>query len=327
MARFGEVLTAMVTPFDANGAIDLDAAQALAKWLVAQGNDGLVIAGTTGEAPTLTDEEQLDLIKAVCEAVTVPVIGGAGSNDTKHAIHLTSAMKSLGAAGVLSVTPYYNRPSQAGIEAHFRAVASATDLPVIVYDIPIRTGRKIDNKVMLRLAHEVKNVVAVKDAANDVSSSAKLMAEAPESFELISGNDDQTLPLLSIGAGSVIGVATHWAAAECKEMITAFLKGDVEHARLVNARLIESWVFEGGDATPNPQPTKAMLRTLGHKVGHCRPPMDGEPADLEDRARAVWARLHPNGSPAGSSSGASSTAHETEHPREPQTHGTLLRPS
>ena len=173
MARFGEVLTAMVTPFDANGAIDLDAAQALAKWLVAQGNDGLVIAGTTGEAPTLTDEEQLDLIKAVCEAVTVPVIGGAGSNDTKHAIHLTSAMKGLGAAGVLSVTPYYNRPSQAGIEAHFRAVASATDLPVIVYDIPIRTGRKIDNKVMLRLAHEVKNVVAVKDAANDVSSSAE----------------------------------------------------------------------------------------------------------------------------------------------------------
>ena len=323
MARFGEVLTAMVTPFDASGAIDLDSAQALAKWLVAQGNDGLVIAGTTGEAPTLTDEEQLDLIKAVCEAVTVPVIGGAGSNDTKHAIHLTSAMKGLGAAGVLSVTPYYNRPSQAGIEAHFRAVAAATDLPVIVYDIPIRTGRKIDNKVMLRLAHEVKNVVAVKDAANDVSSSAKLMAEAPDSFELISGNDDQTLPLLSIGAGSVIGVATHWAAAECKEMITAFLKGDVEHARLVNARLIESWVFEGGDATPNPQPTKAMLRTLGHNVGRCRPPMDGEPADLEDRARAVWANLHPSGTHGGSGPGTGTKAHVPEA----QTHGTLLRPS
>lgn len=327
MARFGEVLTAMVTPFDANGAIDLDEAQALAKWLVAQGNDGLVIAGTTGEAPTLTDDEQLDLIKAVCEAVTVPVIGGAGSNDTRHAIELTKAMKGLGAAGVLSVTPYYNRPSQAGIEAHFRAVAAATTLPVIVYDIPIRTGRKIDNKVMLRLAHDVKNVVGVKDAANDVSSSAKLMAEAPDGFELISGNDDQTLPLLSIGAGSVIGVATHWAAAECKEMIAAFLKGDVEHARLVNARLIESWVFEGGDATPNPQPTKAMLRTLGHKVGHCRPPMDGEPADLEDRARKVWANLHPKGSASTGSatSGSSTKANPSERP--PQNHGKLLRPS
>lgn len=217
MARFGEVLTAMVTPFDAEGKVNFDAAQALAKWLVEQGNDGLVIAGTTGEAPTLTDEEQIDLIKAVCEAVTVPVIGGAGSNNTPHALHFTKAMKGLGCAGVLTVTPYYNRPSQAGIEAHFRAVAEATELPVILYDIPVRTGRKIDNAVMLRLAREYSNVVAVKDAANDISSSARLMAEAPAGFELISGNDDVTLPLLSIGGSAVIGVATHWSAAEHKE--------------------------------------------------------------------------------------------------------------
>ncbi len=291
MSRFGEVLTAMVTPFDSTGALDLDAAQALARWHVAQGNDGLVIAGTTGEAPTLSDEEQLDLIKAVCEAVTVPVIGGAGSNDTPHALHLTRAMAGLGCAGVLTVTPYYNRPSQAGIERHFRAVAEATNLPVIMYDIPIRTGRKIANEVMLRLARDCSNVVAVKDAASDVSSSARLMAEAPSGFELISGNDDQTLALLSIGGSAVIGVATAWAASEHKEMITSFKKGDVERARSVNARLLGSYSFETGDANPNPQPVKAMLRTLGHPVGHCRPPMDGEPDDLEARARKVYAEL------------------------------------
>ena len=291
MSRFGEVLTAMVTPFDASGALDLDAAQALARWHVAQGNDGLVIAGTTGEAPTLSDEEQLDLIKAVCEAVTVPVIGGAGSNDTPHALHLTKAMAGLGCAGVLTVTPYYNRPSQAGIERHFRAVAAATTLPVIMYDIPVRTGRKIANEVMLRLARECSNIVAVKDAASDVSSSARLMAQAPSGFELISGNDDQTLPLLSIGGSGVIGVATAWSASEHKEMITSFKKGDVERARSVNARLLGSYAYETGDANPNPQPVKAMLRTLGHPVGYCRPPMDGEPDDLEDRARKVYADL------------------------------------
>jgi 4-hydroxy-tetrahydrodipicolinate synthase len=292
MARFGEVLTAMVTPFDANGALDLDAAVKVAKWHVENGNDGLVIAGTTGEAPTLSDAEQFDLIKAICEAVTVPVIGGAGSNDTPHALHLTKTMKSLGAAGVLSVTPYYNRPSQAGIENHFRAVAAATDLPVIVYDIPVRTGRKISNDVLLRLARECSNVVAVKDAANDLPSSARLMAEAPAGFELISGNDDMTLGILAVGGTGVIGVATAWSAKQHKEMIVAFKKGDVDLARQINARLIESYLFETGDANPNPQPTKAMLRTLGLPVGECRPPMDGAPPDLEERARGVYARLN-----------------------------------
>lgn len=291
MSRFGDVLTAMITPFDANGSVNFDEAAKLAKWLVANGNDGLVIAGTTGESPTLTDQEQFDLIKCVCEAVTVPVIAGAGSNDTPHALSLTKAMASLGAAGVLSVTPYYNRPSQAGIAAHFSAVANSTELPVILYDIPVRTGRKIDNATLISLANKHSNVIAVKDAANDVSSSATLMAHAPSGFELISGNDNQTLPLMSIGCSAVIGVATHWSGPEHKEMITAFKKGDVDRARQINARLLESYVFEGSDNTPNPQPTKAMMRTLGHNVGFCRPPMDGEPADLEARAQSVWSNL------------------------------------
>ncbi len=145
--RFGSVLTAMVTPFDAEGALDLDAAVSLARWLEANGNDGLVIAGTTGEAPTLTDAEQLDLIAAVAGAVTIPVVAGTGSNDTHHAIEMTAKASGLGVAGCLVVTPYYNRPSQAGLEAHFKAVAAATALPVIVYDIPIRTGRKVVDRL------------------------------------------------------------------------------------------------------------------------------------------------------------------------------------
>src|SRR5262245_1011517 len=141
--RFGGVATAMVTPFDGDGALDLDAARDLARWLQANGNDGLVVAGTTGESPTLTDDEKLSLWAAVAEAVTIPVVAGTGTNDTAHSVHLTEQATKLGVAGVLALCPYYNRPSQAGIEAHLTAMAAATDLPVVIYDIPIRTGRKI----------------------------------------------------------------------------------------------------------------------------------------------------------------------------------------
>ena len=291
MARFGEVLTAMVTPFHDDLSVDYDGAAALARWLVDQGNDGLVVAGTTGEAPTLTDDEQLELARVVCGAVTVPVIVGTGSNDTRHGIELTAAAAATGAAGVLCVTPYYSRPSQAGIEAHFRALAEATELPLMIYDIPVRTGRRIETETILRLVRDVPNVVAVKDALGLPAESARLVAEAGDGFELYSGDDNMTLPLLSIGAVGVVGVATHWAAAEVKEMITAFKKGDVERARQVNARLLESWSFESGDLNPNPIPTKALLRTLGQPAGPTRPPIGPCPDGLEDRAREVMNRL------------------------------------
>ncbi len=148
MARFGRVLSAMVTPFDGEGALDLDAAKVLARYLQDHGNDGLVIAGTTGEAPTLSDDERLALFAAVIETVTIPVIAGTGTNDTRHSVHLTKQAKALGAAGILAVCPYYNRPSQAGIEAHMRAIAAAGDLPVVIYDIPVRTGRKISTATL-----------------------------------------------------------------------------------------------------------------------------------------------------------------------------------
>ncbi|MBV8690760.1 MAG: 4-hydroxy-tetrahydrodipicolinate synthase [Actinobacteria bacterium] len=289
--RFGAVLTAMVTPFDANGALDLDTAAQLARWLVDHGNDGLVVTGTTGEGPVLTDEEEISLWKAVREAVSVPIVAGAGTNDTRHSVQQVKAAEAAGVDGILAVTPYYNRPSQAGIEGHFRAIAAATSLPVMLYDIPIRTGRKIAHDTLIRLITEVPNIVAVKDAALDVSASARLVADAPDDFDLYSGNDDQTLPLLSIGAVGVVGVATHWAGTQMGEMIAAFSKGDVDEARRLNARMLESYDFESGDLTPNPVPAKAMMRVLGIPVGECRLPNAPAPAGLEDRARDVLARL------------------------------------
>jgi 4-hydroxy-tetrahydrodipicolinate synthase len=292
MPRFGPVMTAMVTPFDAHGRVDLEGAASLATWLVEQGNDALVLTGTTGEASTLTDDEQVEVWRVVRAAVDVPLIAGSGTNDTRHAAELTAQADAAGMDAVLVVTPYYNRPSQAGLEAHFRHLAAATRLPVMLYDIPIRAGRKISHEVLLRLAREVPNIFGVKDAAGDPVESARLVAEAPPDFELYSGDSALTLQLLSIGAVGVIGVCTHWAAREMGEMIAAYEKGEVQRAREINARLIESYDFEGGDLHPNPVPTKAMLRTLGQPAGECRLPMGPTPPGLEDRAREVKQRLH-----------------------------------
>ncbi|MEK7410768.1 MAG: 4-hydroxy-tetrahydrodipicolinate synthase, partial [Actinomycetota bacterium] len=214
MPRFGQVITAMVTPFDANGALDLDGVRRLAKWLQDNGNDGLVVGGTTGEASTLSDDEKLALFAAAAEAVTIPVIAGTGSNDTAHSVHLTKQASTLGIAGVLAVGPYYNRPSQSGIEAHIRAVCAATSLPVIVYDIPVRTGRKIATATIVKLAREVQNLVALKDAAGNPAETAVLVSQVPTSFELYSGDDSFTLPFMAIGGVGVIGVATHWSATD-----------------------------------------------------------------------------------------------------------------
>ncbi|MGH9062534.1 MAG: 4-hydroxy-tetrahydrodipicolinate synthase [Acidimicrobiales bacterium] len=289
--RFGAVLTAMVTPFRPDGSLDLDGAARLARWLTGHGSDGLVVAGTTGESPTLDDREKVDLWRAVAEAVTVPVIAGSGTNDTAHSVELTKAAEAAGVTAVLAVTPYYSRPSQAGLAAHFRAVAGATSLPVMIYDIPVRTGRKVETATLLELARTTANVLAVKDAAANPAASAQLLARAPDGFELYSGDDAMTLPLLSVGGAGVVGVATHWCGVEMGEMVRAFARGDVEEARVANARLVDSYAFETGDDAPNPVPTKAVLRVLGLPGGACRLPMGPEPPGLEDRARAVLAGL------------------------------------
>jgi 4-hydroxy-tetrahydrodipicolinate synthase len=291
MARFGRVLSAMVTPFDSEGRLDLDEAQRLARWLQHQGNDGLVVSGTTGESPTLTDDERLSLFAAVIEAVNIPVIAGTGTNDTAHSVHLTKEATALGATGILAVCPYYNRPSQAGIEAHLRAMAEASPLPHVVYDIPVRSGRKISTALLLKLAREVSNVVALKDAAGNPGETAALISSAPDGFEVYSGDDGLTLPLLATGAVGVIGVATHWTGVDHQEMFDLWEKGDTVGARLVNSRLLESFAFESGDDAPNPIPTKAMMRHLGFGVGQARLPMGPAPAFVDERAPQVLANL------------------------------------
>lgn len=291
MARFGRVLSAMVTPFDGNGDLDVDGAARLAKWLQDQGHDGLVIAGTTGEAPTLTDDERLSLFAAVIGAVTIPVVAGTGTNDTAHSVHLTREAKALGAAGILAVCPYYNRPSQSGIEAHMRAIAAASDLPVMIYDIPVRSGRKMESAMMLRLAREVPTVLALKDAAGNPGATASVVRDAPAGFEVYGGDDIFTLPLLAVGAVGTVGVATHWTAPDHQEMFDLWEKGDTRAARLVNARLLESFAFETGDEAPNPIPTKAVLRHLGLPAGQARLPMGDAPTWVDAKVPEILANL------------------------------------
>lgn len=291
VSRFGALLPAMVTPFDADGALDADGAVRLARWLADNGSDGLVLAGTTGESPVLTDDEMSVLWETVAHAVTIPVVAGTSTNDTAHSVELTRRAASAGAAGILAVTPYYSRPSQQGIAAHFEAVAGASGLPVILYDIPIRSGRRIARETMLRLARDVRTIVGVKDATGDIAGAAQLIQEAPPGFELYSGDDPLTLPFMAVGAVGIISVAANWAPQEMAELVGLFAKGDVEGARAVNARLLASFAFETSDTFPNPLPAKAALRALGMPAGQCRLPMGPAPAELDDLACTVLAGL------------------------------------
>jgi 4-hydroxy-tetrahydrodipicolinate synthase len=294
--RFGAVVTAMVTPFADDGSLDFDGAAALARWLTEHGSDGLVVAGTTGEGPVLGDAEKLELWAAVADAVDVPVLASTGSADTRHAIELTAAAAGTGVDGMLVVTPYYNRPSQSGIYHHFVSVAAATELPILLYDIPVRTGRAIDVTTMVRLGTEVPNIVGVKDAVADAARAARIVAHLPATFELYSGDDAMTLPLLSVGAVGVVSVASHWAGLEMGQMIAAFNKGDVDGAQALNQKLIESFHFESSESSPNPLPAKAACRCLGLPAGECRPPLGVAPPELEGEARRVLVRLgHPVG--------------------------------
>lgn len=294
-SRFGRVLTAMITPFDADGGLDLDGAQRLASWLVEHGTDGIVVNGTTGESPTLSATESVDLFRAVRQAVDVPVIAGTGSNDTAHAIRQSEAAAGIGVDALLVVAPYYNKPSQAGLDRHFRLVAAATDLPVILYDIPGRTSRKVDTDTIVRLANEVPSIVALKDAGGSPAETAVVVAETPDDFEVHSGDDNLTLPLLAVGARAAISVAAHWAGPQIQAMFSAFDAGDLPEAIRINQRLLPSYAFESTLDAPNPVPTKAMLRTLGLPAGECRPPMGPTPEGLEVEAKELWEALVSNG--------------------------------
>jgi 4-hydroxy-tetrahydrodipicolinate synthase len=290
-ARFGRVLTAMATPFTADGGLDVEGAAALARWLVANGSDGLVITGTTGEGPTLTDDEDVELWTAVRGAVDVPLLAGTGTNDTRHSCELSARAAATGVDGLLVVAPYYNKPTQAGFDAHFRAVAAATDLPIVVYDIPGRTGRKVDTEVLVRLANDVPTIAGLKDAAGNPGETARVIAGAPEDFEVYSGDDPMTLPLLAVGAVGVIGTSTHWCGPIMGELIASFLKGDHDRARELNESMFESYWYQSRDVAQFAQAVKVVLRLLGQPSGPCRLPIGPEPDGLEAEARAVLTNL------------------------------------
>jgi 4-hydroxy-tetrahydrodipicolinate synthase len=286
-ARFGKVLTAMVTPFHEDGSLDLDGAVALARWLVDHGSEGLVLAGTTGEAPTLSDDEKVALWTAVRDAVEAPLVAGTGTYDTRHTCELSERAAATGVDGLLMVTPYYSKPSQAGLNAHFRAAAAATDLPVVVYDIPGRSVRKIDTKLLLELANDVPTIVGLKDAAGNPGETARVIAGTPDDFTVWSGDDPMTLPLLAVGAVGVIGTATHWCGEVMAELIAAFEKGDHDRAQELNASLFASYAYESREIAQFAQSVKTAMRVLGQPAGPCRLPVGPEPDGLEDEAREV----------------------------------------
>ncbi|MGI9598499.1 MAG: 4-hydroxy-tetrahydrodipicolinate synthase [Acidimicrobiales bacterium] len=291
MARFGPVLTAMVTPFTDRGDLDLDGAQTLAKYLVANGNDGVVVAGTTGESPTISYDEQRELIVAIREAIPdASLVAGAGSNDTRTSVKNTEMATEAGADGILTVTPYYNRPSQAGLIEHFMASAAATDLPVMLYDVPGRTARKIETATIVKLS-EVDNIVALKDAAADPSETANVIAQVDPSFEVYSGDDSLTLPFLSVGAVGVVGVVTHYVGQIMADMIAAYSEGRVADATALNQRMLPAFAHFGYDDAPSPVPTKSIMNMLGVSVGSCRLPMGPAPDDMDTRSKAVLATL------------------------------------
>jgi len=281
----------MITPFNERGDLDIDLSVELARWLVTQGAEGLVITGTTGEGPAITDEEDWDLWSSVKEAVTVPVIAGSGTNDTAHSIEQAKRAEKCGVDGLLVVTPYYNKPSQAGIYRHFESVAEATSLPVVLYDIPGRTGRKIETSTLVALATNVANIVAVKDSAGNPGETARVVAETPDRFEVYCGDDALILPMLAVGAVGAVSVCAHWTAPDLSKMFEAVDAGDWALARSLNATMLDSYDFESTEQAPNPVPTKAMLRTLGFDVGEPRQPMGPTPEGLEDEARQLYAAL------------------------------------
>jgi 4-hydroxy-tetrahydrodipicolinate synthase len=280
----------MVTPFDGRGAIDLDGSATLARHLVASGSDGLVLAGSTGEGSVLSDDERIELFRAVSSSVDVPVIAATGTNDTAHSVRLTKEAAAAGADGVLVVTPYYNRPSAAGLSAHFRAVAAATALPVVLYDIPVRSGRRIGPSLTIDLAREVTNIVGVKDATGDVAAAATVVAESPDGFDVYCGDDSLTLPFVAVGAVGIISVAAHWAGALFGQMVACHGAGEVERATAINQRLAESYRFESSDEFPNPMPAKAACRALGLPAGQCRLPNPPAPDSLDQLAHEVVSR-------------------------------------
>ncbi|PLS08540.1 4-hydroxy-tetrahydrodipicolinate synthase [Neobacillus cucumis] len=270
--NFGQVLTAMVTPFDQNGDVDFNAARLLVNYLIENGTEALVVSGTTGESPTLTTEEKVALFKLVVEeaAGRVPVIAGTGSYNTRASIQLTKLAAEAGVDGILLVAPYYNKPSQEGIYQHFKAIAESTVLPIMLYNIPGRCGVNMSVETVVRLS-KIHNIVAIKEASGNLDAMAEIISKTPDHFSLYSGDDGLTLPVLAIGGTGVVSVASHIIGNEMQDMIAKFKNGQLTEASDAHRKLLP--LMKGLFAAPNPTPVKAALNMTGIHVGDVRLPL------------------------------------------------------
>jgi len=288
--QFGRLVTAMITPFTPDGAVDWRRVTELVEHLIRTGTETLVVAGTTGESPTLTHEEKLELFRRVSRQADgrVKVIAGTGSNNTEASIRLTKEAEEAGVDGVMLVGPYYNKPSQEGLFRHFQAIAEATSLPVMLYDVPGRTGMNISVDTMVRLA-EMDNVVAIKEASGDLSQVTELTSRVPDRVAVYSGDDKLLLPVLAVGGVGVVSVASHLVGSQLREMMDAFFAGDVRRA----ARIHQEYhpLFEGLFITSNPVPVKYALHVKGLCDPTVRlplvPPTEEERRRIEDLLRRL----------------------------------------
>ncbi|SES25110.1 4-hydroxy-tetrahydrodipicolinate synthase [Salipaludibacillus aurantiacus] len=270
--NFGQVLTAMVTPFDQDGNVDFQATKELINHLLENGSDGIVVAGTTGETPTLSIQEKAELYRFAVETADgrAPVLAGTGTNSTRAAIELTRLATQAGVDGVMLATPYYNKPNQEGMYQHFKAIADSTHLPVMLYNVPGRSVVNLLPETVVRLS-EISNIVSIKEASGDLDAMSEIIQNTPEDFTLYSGDDSLTLPILSIGGNGVVSVASHIIGNEMKAMVTAHQNGQPQYAASLHRELVP--VMNAMFSAPSPAPVKAALEMSGVKVGSVRLPM------------------------------------------------------
>lgn len=291
MTYFGRVLTAMITPFNQAGAVDYESARRLASHLISHGTDTVVVCGTTGESPTLSWSEEYELFQVVKAAVDGlgKVVAGTGSNSTGEAIEATQKAAELGLDGTLQVVPYYNKPPQAGLQAHFSAIAAAVpNLPIMLYNVPGRTGRNLEPSTVAKLA-EIPNIIAVKEASGDLDQVSEIRRLTTPGFEIYSGDDSLTLPMLSVGAAGVVSVASHLVGDELQQMIQAYEAGQVAIARDMHLKLLP--LCKALFATTSPILIKAALQLQGWPVGVCRSPLSEAPTALVDKLKELMAEL------------------------------------
>jgi 4-hydroxy-tetrahydrodipicolinate synthase len=269
---FGELITAMVTPFDKDNKVNLEAASQIVEHLIKNESDGVLLAGTTGESTTLTDEEKIKLFTLGVKSFKskTKIIAGTGSNDTGHSVELSMEAQKAGVDCLLCVTPYYNKPSQAGLYRHFEKIASSVKIPIILYNVPSRTACNISAKTVIELS-KIENIIGVKEASSDFKQIAEIISGAAEGFIVYSGNDGDTLPMLSIGAHGVISVASHLVGKDIKEMIKIFKAGRTDEAAKLHRWLLD--IFYGIFITTNPVPVKTALNLKGFNAGGVRLPL------------------------------------------------------